>query len=142
MFDDAAVFDSLWGVDAGQQDQRAREYLRQFELDHVVQVTDGKFSTTTLSKGQRKRLALLTACLEDRPIYVFDEWAADQDPVFRGIFYRELLPELKRRGKTVVAITHDDRYFTAADRMIKLDEGRIVEVSASAVPQVEQLTAI
>ena len=142
VFDDAAVFDSLWGVDAGQQDQRAREYLRQFELDHVVQVTDGKFSTTTLSKGQRKRLALLTACLEDRPIYVFDEWAADQDPVFRGIFYRELLPELKRRGKTVVAITHDDRYFTAADRMIKLDEGRIVEVSASAVPQVEQLTAI
>jgi putative pyoverdin transport system ATP-binding/permease protein len=72
-------------------------------------------------------LALLTAYLEDRPIYVFDEWAADQDPVFRRVFYERLLPELKSRGKTVVAITHDDRYFAAADRVIKLEEGHVVE---------------
>jgi putative ATP-binding cassette transporter len=72
-------------------------------------------------------LALLTAYLEDRPIYVFDEWAADQDPVFRKIFYQRLLPELKQRGKTVVAITHDDRYFAYADRIVKLEVGQIVE---------------
>jgi len=69
----------------------------------------------------------LTAYLEDRPIYVFDEWAADQDPAFRKFFYLQLLPELKRRGKTVVAITHDDRYFATADRIIKLDEGKVLE---------------
>lgn len=141
-FDDAAVFDSLWGLGASDQDELARDYLRQFELDHVVQIAHGKFSTTKLSRGQRKRLALVTACLEDRSIYVFDEWAADQDPVFRSYFYRQLLPELKRRGKTVVAITHDDRYFDAADRMVKLDEGHIVEISAASSAQVEQLTGI
>src|SRR5208282_2170066 len=108
-------------------DQRARHYLRQLELDHVVTVTNGVFSTTQLSRGQRKRLALLTAYLEDRPIYLFDEWAADQDPVFRKIFYLRLLPELKSRGKTVVAITHDDRYFAVADQVIKLEEGKVVQ---------------
>jgi putative pyoverdin transport system ATP-binding/permease protein len=127
VFDDAVVFDSLWGLRAADLDQRAREFLRLLELDHLVTVTDGEFSTTKLSRGQRKRLALVTAYLENRPIYVFDEWAADQDPVFRKIFYHRLLPELKRRGKTVVAITHDDRYFDAADRIIKLEEGKVVK---------------
>jgi len=127
VFDGAVVFDNLWGLDTVNIDQRAREYLRQLELDRVVTVTDGAFSTVKLSRGQRKRLALLTAYLEDRPIYVFDEWAADQDPVFRKVFYLRLLPELKRRGKTVVAITHDDRYFANADRIIKLEEGKVVE---------------
>jgi putative ATP-binding cassette transporter len=127
VFDDAMIFNNLWGLSAADLDQRAQEYLRQLELDHVVTVTNGAFSTTELSRGQRKRLALLTAYLEDRPIYVFDEWAADQDPVFRRIFYLRLLPELKQRGKTVVAITHDDRYFASADRVVKLEEGKVVE---------------
>lgn len=127
VFDDAMVFDRLWGLDAVNLDQRAGDYLRQLELDHAVTVSDGALSTTALSRGQRKRLALLTAYLEDRPIYVFDEWAADQDPVFRRIFYLQLLPELKRRGKTVVAITHDDRFFASADRVVKLEEGKVVE---------------
>jgi putative ATP-binding cassette transporter len=127
VFDDAMVFDSLWGLGAADLDRRAREYLVQLELDHLVTVTEGTFSTTSLSRGQRKRLALLTAYLEDRPIYLFDEWAADQDPVFRKVFYRRLLPELKERGKTVVAITHDDRYFDFADRIIKLEEGKVVQ---------------
>jgi putative ATP-binding cassette transporter len=127
VFDDATVFDSLWGLDTSDLDRRASDYLRQLELNHKVTVTDGVFSTIELSRGQRKRLALLTAYLEDRPIYVFDEWAADQDPVFRKIFYQRLLPELKQRGKTVVAITHDDRYFAYADRIVKLEVGQIVE---------------
>lgn len=127
VFDDAAVFESLWGLDAADLDQQAGEYLRQLELDKVVTVNGGRFSTTQLSRGQRKRLALLTAYLEDRPVYLFDEWAADQDPVFRRIFYLRLLPELKRRGKTVIAVTHDDRYFACADRVVKLEEGQVVE---------------
>jgi putative pyoverdin transport system ATP-binding/permease protein len=89
-------------------------------------VRDGVFSTLGLSQGQRKRLALLVAYLEDRPFYVFDEWAADQDPLFKDVFYRRLLPDLKARGKTVLVISHDDRYFALADRSIKLDDGQIV----------------
>jgi len=76
-----------------------------------------------LSTGQKKRLALLVAYLEDRPIYIFDEWAADQDPEFRLFFYDTILPELKERGKCVIAITHDDRYFNVADKIIKMDMG-------------------
>jgi ABC-type siderophore export system fused ATPase/permease subunit len=105
--------------------QKAKEYLKQLQLEHKVQVKGGVLSTTDLSQGQRKRLALLTAYLEDRPIYLFDEWASDQDPFFRGIFYKQLLPELKHRNKTVLVISHDDRYFHLADRMIKLDYGKV-----------------
>ena len=84
-------------------------------------------STIDLSQGQRKRLALLTAYLEDRPIYIFDEWAADQDLEFRDFFYYEILSGLKRRKKTVIVISHDDRYFHLADRLVKLECGRVVE---------------
>jgi len=70
-------------------------------------------------------LALLTAYLEDRPFYLFDEWAADQDPHFRRIFYEELLPDLKARGKIVICVTHDDRWFHLADRVYQMNEGRI-----------------
>jgi putative ATP-binding cassette transporter len=104
-----------------------------------VTVTDGTFSTVNLSRGQRKRLALLTAYLEDRPIFVFDEWAADQDPVFRKIFYLRLLPELKQRGKTVLAITHDDRYFAHADRIVKLEVGQVVETFSHEALQEAEL---
>jgi putative ATP-binding cassette transporter len=125
VFSDFFLFESLLGVETRELDARTREYLVQLHLDHKVQVQDGVLSTTDLSQGQRKRLALLTAYLEDRPIYVFDEWAADQDPLFKEIFYLQLLPELKARGKTVLVISHDDRYYHVADRLIKLDYGSI-----------------
>jgi putative pyoverdin transport system ATP-binding/permease protein len=126
VFSDFFLFNSLLGLDTENLDARARQYLSQLRLENKVQVTDGTLSTTDLSQGQRKRLALLTAYLEDRPIYVFDEWAADQDPFFKEIFYHQLLPELKARGKTIIAITHDDRYYDVGDRTIKLDDGKIV----------------
>jgi putative ATP-binding cassette transporter len=90
-------------------------------------VRNGAFTTTDLSTGQRKRLALVHAYLERRPIMVLDEWAADQDPTFRRIFYTEILPDLKRQGKTLIVISHDDRYFNAADRYIRLEDGCIIE---------------
>ena len=104
----------------------ARQFLSRLQLDHKVKIEGSRLSTTELSQGQRKRLALLTAYLEDRPFYVFDEWAADQDPLFKEVFYYQLLPELKARGKTIIAITHDDRYYHVGDRVIKLADGKIV----------------
>jgi putative pyoverdin transport system ATP-binding/permease protein len=106
-------------------DARARAVLARLELDGKVGVDGGVFSTTALSSGQRKRLALLTALLEDRPIYVFDEWAADQDPHYRNVFYTAVLPELTRRGKGLVVISHDDRYYGLGDRMLRLAYGQI-----------------
>ena len=125
IFYDFYLFDRLIGIDF-RQDKQIRNYLALLEIDHKITVKDGILSTTNLSQGQRKRLALLTAYLEDRPIYVFDEWASDQDPIFKEVFYQKLLPELKSRGKTVIAVSHDDRYFAECDRLIKLDYGQVV----------------
>lgn len=100
-------------------------YLQRLAIDHKVNVDNGRLSTTSLSQGQRKRLALLLAYMEDRQIILLDEWAADQDPLFREVFYREILPELKAAGKTVIAITHDDHYFDIADSVYKLDSGKL-----------------
>ena len=135
VFSDFYLFDTFLGLKADELDDTAREYLRQLQLDHKVDVKDGALSTTSLSQGQRKRLALLTAYLEDRPIYVFDEWAADQDPYFKEIFYHHLLPELKANGKTVIAITHDDRYYDVGDRVIKLESGKIVYDESVIIPE-------
>lgn len=126
VFADFYLFESLIGLERSGLDAQAREYLAQLHLDHKVKVKEGALSTTALSQGQRKRLALLTAYLEDRPIYLFDEWASDQDPMFKAIFYTQILPELKARRKTVIAITHDDKYFDLADRLVKLDSGKLV----------------
>jgi putative ATP-binding cassette transporter len=125
IFSDFFLFESLLGLDGTKLDEEARRYLQRLHLDHKVRVEAGVLSSVDLSQGERKRLALLTAYLEDRAIYLFDEWAADQDPVFKEIFYLELLPELKRRGKTVFVISHDDHYFHVADRVIKLDCGQV-----------------
>ena len=127
VFADFYLFDRLLGLGLQDLDAQAKTYLEQLQLTHKVTIENGKLSTTALSQGQRKRLALLTAYLEDRPIYLFDEWAADQDPFFREIFYQQLLPELKQRGKAVLVISHDDRYFHLADRLLKLDYGQIVD---------------
>ena len=125
-FSDFHLFESLLGLETSKLDEKAQEYLARLHLDRKVKVTDGVLSTTELSQGQRKRLALLTAYLEDRPLYVFDEWAADQDPLFKDVFYLQLLPELKARGKTIIVISHDDKYYYVADRLIRLDYGKII----------------
>ena len=125
VFSDFFLFETLLGLETNELDEEARRFLVQLQLDHKVKVKDGALSTTELSQGQRKRLALLTAFLEDRALYVFDEWAADQDPHFKEIFYYQILPELKARGKTVIITSHDDHYYHVADRVVKLDYGQI-----------------
>lgn len=127
VYSDFFLFDRLLGMKAENLQVKAGEYLDALRLANKVSLKGDTLSTTALSQGQRRRLALLMAYLEDRPIYVLDEWAADQDPTFRQVFYTRLLPELKRRGKTVVVVTHDDRYFHLGDRIIKLDYGTAVD---------------
>jgi putative pyoverdin transport system ATP-binding/permease protein len=125
VFADFFLFDRLLGLDRDNLDTVAQEHLTKLRLDHKVTINQGKLSTTSLSQGQRKRLTLLTAYLEQRPIFLFDEWAADQDPVFKDVFYTQLLPQLRDQGRTVLCISHDDHYFDIADRIIKLDYGQI-----------------
>ncbi len=107
---------------------RIRNQLTRLDMDNKVTVRDGAFSTIDLSTGQRKRLAFAVAEIEDKPVIMLDEWAADQDPHFRRIFYEELLPDLKARGKIVICVTHDDRWFHLADRIYRMNEGQIEEI--------------
>src|SRR6516165_5360647 len=126
IFPDYHLFEKLYGVpdpDPAEVDR----LLTQFRLHDKTHLTDTQFSTLDLSAGQRKRLALIVALLEKRPLLLLDEWAADQDPEFRRKFYYDLLPELKQSGETVVAITHDDRYIDEMDlpaRRLRMEDGR------------------
>ncbi|ATQ68686.1 MULTISPECIES: cyclic peptide export ABC transporter [Methylosinus] len=124
VFFDYCLFDDV-AMEAGDADA-ANDYLTRMELSTKTAIVDGVFSTTALSAGQRKRLALVSAFAEGRPVLVLDEWAAEQDPTFRRAFYSEILPDLKRRGKTLICVSHDDRYFDAADRVIHIKDGKIV----------------
>lgn len=128
VFSDYYLFDDLVARDP-EMIARAQKWLEHLEIAHKVKIRDGVFSTIDLSAGQRKRLALVHAMLEERPVMMFDEWAADQDPTFRRVFYNEFLPELKRQGKTLIVISHDDRFFDTADRVIRLSGGKIVEAT-------------
>jgi putative ATP-binding cassette transporter len=142
VFADFYLFDNLLGLKNPDLDEQAKIYLKQLHLHHKVKVSNGTLSTTAVSQGQRKRLALLTAYLEDRPFYLFDEWASDQDPYFKRVFYTQLLPELKARGKTVLVISHDDKYFDIADRVIKLDYGKLVTEAETELPPLKAALAV
>ncbi|KPH86572.1 hypothetical protein GLUCOINTEAF2_0202669 [Komagataeibacter intermedius AF2] len=124
VFTDYFLFDDLLHPDARTL-ALAAHWLERLGLSHKVQLEQGRFSTTDLSTGQRRRLALILALTDNRPVMMLDEWAADQDPVFRRVFYTEILPELKAAGRTIIVISHDDHYFATADHIIHLHEGRV-----------------
>jgi putative ATP-binding cassette transporter len=132
VFADVHLFDRPYGLPAG-ADAEVNAWLTRFGIIGVTRVENGRFTKVDLSTGQRKRVALAVALAEHRPILLLDEWAADQDPESRRRFYRELLPELKAEGRTIIAVSHDDRYFDAADQILTLDYGKLrqVEVAAS-----------
>jgi putative ATP-binding cassette transporter len=129
VFSPLYLFEKLYNVTLDDKQEDLHHYLELLDLREKVTITDRRYSTLNLSGGQRKRLALLQCYLEDADIYLFDEWASDQDPEYRKFFYRTLLPAMKRKGKLVIAITHDDHYFDMADRILKMDQGQLVDHS-------------
>jgi putative pyoverdin transport system ATP-binding/permease protein len=120
------LFDRLYGLE-GVEEARVNEILEELQLSGKTRFENGRFTTTELSTGQRKRLALLVCLLEGKDILVFDEWAADQDPHFRKYFYEQVLRRLKAQGITIIAATHDDRYWHLADRVIRMEYGVAVD---------------
>jgi putative ATP-binding cassette transporter len=128
IYSDYYLFKKIHGsFDEEKLQQQVDFLLDLLELKDKVQFSNGSFSSLKLSDGQRRRLALLVAFLDDKDLYVFDEWAADQDPHFKKIFYFDILPSLKARGKAVVAISHDDRYFHVADQILLMEDGQLVD---------------
>ncbi len=125
VFSPTYLFKKLYNIDSKNKSAEVERYLRLLDLGGKVRIVDNEYSSINLSGGQRKRLALLQCYLEDSPIYLFDEWAADQDPGYRHFFYKTLLPKMKSLGKIVIAITHDDHYFSVADKILKMNEGKL-----------------
>jgi putative ATP-binding cassette transporter len=129
VFSDFYLFDELFGIEEVNESEVQR-YLDLFEIGHKVDFENGRFSTRSLSTGQRKRLALVACLLEDKPVIVLDEWAADQDPYFREKFYTSILPQLRDEGYTILAITHDDKYYHCADHLFAMDYGKLRKIVA------------
>jgi len=123
VFSPSYLFKKPYNIDIREKSKEIDSYLRLLDLEDKVHLAEDGYTTIDLSGGQRKRLALLQCFLEDSPVYLFDEFAADQDPGYRSFFYRTLLPEMKSLGKIVIAITHDDHYFDVADRVFKMEQG-------------------
>ncbi|MGC0121568.1 cyclic peptide export ABC transporter [Pseudoalteromonas piscicida] len=143
IYSDYHLFKRLFGLKV--DPERITQLLRALDLNEKVKVVDNAFSTTSLSDGQRKRLALLVSVLEDKSLYLFDEWAADQDPEFKEIFYTEILPQLKSANKAVVVISHDDRYFKIADKVIRMEQGQLsilqpIATDSSPTTELKQLS--
>ena len=126
VLNDFHLFDRLYGQENIDED-RLNEWLRIMQLDDKTSFIDGSFTNIDLSTGQRARLALIATLMEDKWIYILDEWAAPQDPEFRQYFYEVILADLKKAGKTVVVVSHDDRYFHIPDRILKMEYGQLVE---------------
>jgi len=132
IYSDYYLFDQILGVTDDGLAAMVQHYLKALQLDRKVSYRDGKFSTLSLSDGQRRRMALLASMIDDKELYLFDEWAADQDPMFKAVFYNEILPTLRAQGKMVVVVTHDDRYFHVADQVIVLNEGVVARIERQA----------
>jgi putative ATP-binding cassette transporter len=135
IFTDNHLFEYIYG--AGQMEPATvRRLISKTGLEKKVRFEDNRFDTIELSEGQKKRIALISLLLKDKSIYIFDEWAANQDPEFRDFFYKILIRELSDHGKTVIIITHDDRYLHLAKRIIKMEDGRLREIPSPVVSNI------
>ncbi|MBB5622462.1 cyclic peptide transporter [Pedobacter cryoconitis] len=137
VFSPSYLFEKLYNININDKAADIAKYLKILNLDEKVEISEKGYSTIDLSGGQRKRLALLQCYLEDSPIYLFDEWAADQDPGYRSFFYRILLPDMQKLGKIVIAITHDDHYFDVANDIMKMKQGRLEKYVSENLSAVE-----
>jgi len=140
IFTDVHLFKRLYGIDQSKHPE-IKKYLKMMQIDHVVTYENDRFNTLDLSSGQKKRLAMIVALMEDSPIYIFDEWAAEQSPQFKSFFYYTLLPDLKSKGKTIVSVNHDPQFEDAADRVYYLAYGKIAHVKEKKIDCFESIRA-
>ena len=121
VYSDFYLFENLYGT-SKLNTEKMDQLLEKMKIQDKVEFLENRFSTINLSTGQRKRLALILSIIEDKPIIVLDEWAAEQDPDFKRFFYTHIIPELEAEGSTIIMISHDDRFFSAAKKVYKMSD--------------------
>lgn len=129
IFADSFVFSEILDSQGSiAEDDHIRGHIDRLQLTERIDAKDGKVTSTKLSTGQGKRLSLLQSFMVDAQVCLYDEWAADQDPKFKEYFYKTILPELKNKGKIVIVISHDSQYFDSADKLLSLEDGKVINV--------------
>jgi len=120
--DNVALVMRLRGLSARNAKDRASEMLERVGLG-------GKLASlpAQLSGGERQRVGIARALVGDPPLVLADEPTAALD-ASSGLLVTELLKELCReRGRTIVVVTHDNRIFHLADRIIHLEDGLLAD---------------
>ncbi|MEH2328979.1 peptidase domain-containing ABC transporter [Nostoc sp.] len=92
------------------------------KLPEKYQTVLGEFGSN-ISGGQRQRLAIARAIINDPPVLILDESTAGLDPVSEAQVLNQLL--LHRQGKTTILISHRPRVITRADWIVLLSEGKL-----------------
>ncbi|MCX6319218.1 MAG: cyclic peptide export ABC transporter [Bacteroidetes bacterium] len=127
IFTDNHLFDFIYGIGDISLEEINKLIARMGLSGKITYNMEG-FDTIDVSEGQKKRLALVSTIIKNKPVYIFDEWAANQDPPFRHFFYTSLIPELNKMGSTIIIITHDDRYLHLAKRILRMEDGQLLEI--------------
>ncbi len=139
VFSEFYLFRHLDGL-SEEDRKRLQEHIEEMGLVEGISIVDNQFTSLELSTGQLRRLALSLALAEERPIVVLDEFASDQDPGRRKFFYDVLVPRLAKAGHCLIAVTHDEHCFDKSDRLIRMEDGKIISDSAltgAAIPAAE-----
>jgi putative pyoverdin transport system ATP-binding/permease protein len=124
VFSDFCLFEGVADLQPDELGSEVNWLTTRLKLSRQMLTAPGaQNQSTPLTSGERGRIALLRAVIEDRSIFVFDEWAADQDHGYKEFFYQEFLPRLRRARKLVVVISDDERYLHTADRVLWLERG-------------------
>ncbi|NGM13099.1 ABC transporter ATP-binding protein [Verrucosispora sioxanthis] len=136
VFQDVYLFDGtieenvrLGRPDAGDAEVRAAATAAR--LDEVVERLPGGWGANvgeggaSLSGGERQRVSIARALLRDAPIVLLDEVTSALDPVNEAAVHEGI--ERLMPGRTVIMVTHRMRTVRRADRVVFLDDGRVVE---------------
>ncbi len=112
----------LNGVEYNEAMKRSAEILIRYGLEDKI-----KESPKNLSGGQQQRVAIARSCIHEPSLIVCDEPTSSLDHETGAKVMELFRQEVLEKNRSLVIVTHDPRIFEYADRIVKIDDGRIIE---------------